>query len=197
MYIEGQIVFLKHYSNRVHIVVATRWRCATTSCCKNQAAQQWPVLQIVALSLFSITSHVLAWPLPLSRPLSICTEIRLAIIIMTVNFNFSFPLFSSNSVLNISKCSDTISLCFCVNMWFWAWVKSVKFFGKMKHCICLDSVVNKRMCAIVVRPDANTARLADPIPVQANSFSDCCGHELTDFGYSMKLTLCVYLLPSR
>lgn len=31
---------------------------------------------------------------------------------------------------------------------------------------------------VVVRPDANAARLADPIPVQANSFSDCCRTEL-------------------
>lgn len=55
--------------------------------------------------------------------------------------------------------------------------------GRAFHCSYLRIKYCPRECAgaaespVVVRPDANAARLADPIPVQANSFSDCCRTE--------------------
>lgn len=50
---------------------------------------------------------------------------------------------------------------------------------------------------VVVRPDANAARLADPIPVQANSFSDCCRTELEWSQHVLRLQLTLNVLSSQ
>lgn len=49
---------------------------------------------------------------------------------------------------------------------------------------------------VVVRPDANAARLADPIPVQANSFSDCCRTELQRSQHILRLQSTLNVLSS-